>query len=1295
MGILRNVAKSDTFERQRQTINQIAQDIYSLGGGGSDLSTGLLRLGNGTRTEPSLSFVNDTSVGIYRPDTKKLAFVNDGKKLQQLQNEASLFYRNLILQKNILESEGLSITSKGQDYDEGSYEDIAAIGGTGQAGTLNLTVSGFDGTTTPGSGYSYTSGGLGGGGTESYQGVKLAGGNGSGIEVEVIHESGSFTSTVVSDYGSGYQINDVLTLPAPVTGATGTADSGGSTIVMSSNAGIFTGWTWTQTGGTATFDPPTDIDGNVEPILVQTVDDLGGTDIGINGTCTSTGTVTFSISPPWGTGGSGYAFTIDVLGVITAATVNQAGEGYSVGDTLGIYNLDLTAAIPYLVTTVQYTKPVFDATVPSGTFVAGQSYNFSQEDALNPGSFSNVAVVCQEVYDNGSEIVTATFTTVDTNASINQGDLFGSLEITEISSPSRFLIDLDEADAGTDPFLYPDLTLFVNNKYEFDWSNASSHPFRFSIHPDGIHNKYEETINVVEDSLTITVSDASTILVGMSVIKDTENSGLNDNGNIDGDVFVESINGNVLTLTSAVTTSGAMPTIIAGVKYEGSEVDYDDSNSKTTIAGNDSTPTTLYYYCEQHPNMAGLIGQRAELTIDPNNSKVFGSGFQLLVTSIVSTDNVTLDVSSGGVTALLVTTEDVQSTTATIPTIDVEQLNVDSAGKVNTEYILSSTSMKIETTGLLSPFNLKTAKVNFTTPGSTDLVNIEIFTDTGDVVTSGQFKTTGVFNSSDLLKIDGNKIEAQGTSDLLLDPAPNRVAIIGGTQALQIPAGNTAARPALGLTNDGAIRYNTQTTQYEGYSSATTSWSSLGGIRDLDGNTYITAEESVGANDDTFYIYNGNSNTLKITPTKFKFEELKQIASLNTSAPAYAEWFSNTPVTLGEYLKHRNNIYEVTGAGITATDGNAPTHTTGAQPNNTAELTFYTTAVGNLLFQEIDEVQIDPFGDTYLTVSGDLRLRNNVVSTDINDLILRPNAGKKVVVDATSTLVLPVGNENERGAAQTGSVRFNTTSLQYEGYDGNNWGSLGGVKDVDQNTYIIPETAPGANENILYFYNNGVNTIQLSTSSLDLTNIDSITSINNTSLGFEFKTLSADNGSTVLQNTSVDETFLYNTKQYFKFGMSAGLTVDPLIILEDNGDIFYNTGFGTGNETTLKVLNSSLTDFELKDYKVQTSTLELTKGTLDVGSALLYNTTTSKGCKLMVILENTISNKSSFMEFNVIDDGTEVYYNEYAGVNTSEDAATAVFDIDVDNNARITFTLTNDHTLNDNIKITVVAQILK
>jgi len=78
---------------------------------------------------------------------------------------------------------------------------------------------------------------------------------------------------------------------------------------------------------------------------------------------------------------------------------------------------------------------------------------------------------------------------------------------------------------------------------------------------------------------------------------------------------------------------------------------------------------------------------------------------------------------------------------------------------------------------------------------------------------------------------------------------------------------------------------------------------------------------------------------------------------------------------------------------------------------------------------------------------------------------------------STNALRLPVGTSAQRPgevgvpiAVAQGQIRYNTGDQTFEGYDGNNWGSLGGVKDVDQNTYIISETSPGADNNQLDFF---------------------------------------------------------------------------------------------------------------------------------------------------------------------------------------------------------------------------------
>ena len=83
----------------------------------------------------------------------------------------------------------------------------------------------------------------------------------------------------------------------------------------------------------------------------------------------------------------------------------------------------------------------------------------------------------------------------------------------------------------------------------------------------------------------------------------------------------------------------------------------------------------------------------------------------------------------------------------------------------------------------------------------------------------------------------------------------------------------------------------------------------------------------------------------------------------------------------------------------------------------------------------------------------------------------------RVIFDSTNSIQIPVGTTAERdivGVAVTGQIRYNTELSSFEGYGpGGEWGSLGGVKDVDQDTYIIPELSAGSDEDILYFYTGG------------------------------------------------------------------------------------------------------------------------------------------------------------------------------------------------------------------------------
>ena len=83
-------------------------------------------------------------------------------------------------------------------------------------------------------------------------------------------------------------------------------------------------------------------------------------------------------------------------------------------------------------------------------------------------------------------------------------------------------------------------------------------------------------------------------------------------------------------------------------------------------------------------------------------------------------------------------------------------------------------------------------------------------------------------------------------------------------------------------------------------------------------------------------------------------------------------------------------------------------------------------------------------------------------------------------ISGSDGLIIPVGTDAQRNAApKQGEIRFNLDQTTYEGYDGANWGSLGGMNDVDQDTKIQAETSAGADNDELQFFTAGVERLRI------------------------------------------------------------------------------------------------------------------------------------------------------------------------------------------------------------------------
>ena len=270
----------------------------------------------------------------------------------------------------------------------------------------------------------------------------------------------------------------------------------------------------------------------------------------------------------------------------------------------------------------------------------------------------------------------------------------------------------------------------------------------------------------------------------------------------------------------------------------------------------------------------------------------------------------------------------------------------------------------------------QTGAVNFTSG------TININTNDGITVTTGANSTyiTGDAIDTGNLHISGNTISSIA-GDIVLE-ADSGTVRLNSTGAFNLPTGDTASRPTPAL---GMVRYNTDNDLFEGYNG---NWIALNGVYDLDLNTYITAELTPGANDNTIRFYADNALVADLDSTRFRADRIEV-----------------------------DNI---------AIDG-----------NQISTLTTDTNLI--LAGAGTGGVQIDNFVIKGSTIT-------NTVSNSITNF--RNTGSGYFKVEGTGGFVVPVGTDGQRPLPpyrETGLLRYNTDQEYLEIFNGSAWTSVAGT----------------------------------------------------------------------------------------------------------------------------------------------------------------------------------------------------------------------------------------------------------
>jgi len=263
----------------------------------------------------------------------------------------------------------------------------------------------------------------------------------------------------------------------------------------------------------------------------------------------------------------------------------------------------------------------------------------------------------------------------------------------------------------------------------------------------------------------------------------------------------------------------------------------------------------------------------------------------------------------------------------------------------------------------------------------TNTLNVDTLQITGSTVQSSNVNSPLTLAATGIgvvkfenFEIQDNEIRTTSNENFVIKPSGSGIVYIDSTQSLRLPSGTIDQRGS----QVGGIRYNSETTHFEGYNGS--NWLILDGVYDTDLNTYITAELTPGANDNVIRFYSNGNLIADINSTRLRADRF-EIGQLSIDNNTISTLTTNTNINI-----------QATGTGSVNIENFAFKDNEIRATTNNAVLTFQQTGTGYYKFE------------------------------------------------GTGAIVIPYGLTPERPIApEIGMLRYNTSDKRVEVYNGSQW----------------------------------------------------------------------------------------------------------------------------------------------------------------------------------------------------------------------------------------------------------------